>query len=1157
MRFDRIDLTRYGKFTDHSLDLGLAEEGRPDLHVVYGPNEAGKSTLLSGLLDLMFGIEQKSRYGFLHSYPAMRIGARVTIGGLRQDVSRLKRRLNSLVDAEDRPLPDAFFSAALGGIDRATYQAMFSLDDESIERGGEAILRSEGELGSLLFSASSGLPETSSILSARKAAADAFFKPQGRKHRLAELRAELDALKSEKAAVDLHARDYAALRKACDAAAVRHEAVLGDLADLRLSRDRTEALRAGLPLMERLRDLRARLAEEPPAPEIGDDWHRRLPEIARRDTELATRANRLDEEIAAFEAERASVSIDKEVLAVADRVARLGETSLESRYRTATLDLPVRVDERQRLFAEAERLAAAIDAPGDADPLSLLLPPAAVARLEALARQVGGLTERLQSAIAEAEKATDGLRLAEAARARIAVPEAGEADLARLLVRIQILRQDDSLMRARGAERQVMTLESRLADQIAGLFPFEGSAEALGRRAAPAADEIAAWKRDRERLQQERQALDVRLHEEEARIAALKARAGVLAAEPGLVDDTSAATLRRAREEAWQAHRETLDTGTAARFERALRDDDAAVAARLGSAARLAELRELAASSAEAEARHGRLRERHAACDAALLAIEETVAAAAQRCGLPADTGLTRLEDWLARRARALEAQATLAEARGALALARTDEARALGTLVDDLLAVDPACQCPPRLDAALSLAEEMAGRLRAERTAVEAADDAVRKAGDEEALRRAAVERARAGLDDWKQSWSACLADTWLGAQDTLPEPEAIGAIFSVLRNIERIGQALSDRDHRIASMRSDIRQFDAEMQHLEGLAGSAASGGNVEDRLAAVRERLRQAEDRDALHRRLTRELDARMAERRGLAAEQADHARVKAELFGLLGCTTIGEAEILLDRARRQQALRIRIADTESDLCRMLDVATADMAEARLAAVDAGSLAGELSLLMARLGEAEHEAAELAADHRGKERALREAGGDDRAAHIEERRRTLVEDIADQAQRYLAERAGILALERGLQLYRERHRSAMMRKASEAFSLISGGEYAGLSVLPEGDRDILVAMPALGGSRLITELSKGTRFQLYLALRVAGYHEIAASREAVPFIADDIMETFDDGRAFHAFRLMAAMAGRGQVVYLTHHAHLCDIATSACPDVQIHRL
>jgi uncharacterized protein YhaN len=130
-------------------------------------------------------------------------------------------------------------------------------------------------------------------------------------------------------------------------------------------------------------------------------------------------------------------------------------------------------------------------------------------------------------------------------------------------------------------------------------------------------------------------------------------------------------------------------------------------------------------------------------------------------------------------------------------------------------------------------------------------------------------------------------------------------------------------------------------------------------------------------------------------------------------------------------------------------------------------------------------------------------------------------------------------------------------MMERASKTFRDITGGEYAGLSTVLEKEGEFLVANAASGASKLAKDLSKGTRFQLYLALRVAGYHEIAASREIVPFIADDIMETFDDGRALNALRVMGGMATGGQVIYLTHHQHLCDLARQACPEVTIHHL
>jgi len=47
MRFLDLDLVAYGPFTDVSLDLSAGSQG---LHIVYGPNEAGKSAALRAVL---------------------------------------------------------------------------------------------------------------------------------------------------------------------------------------------------------------------------------------------------------------------------------------------------------------------------------------------------------------------------------------------------------------------------------------------------------------------------------------------------------------------------------------------------------------------------------------------------------------------------------------------------------------------------------------------------------------------------------------------------------------------------------------------------------------------------------------------------------------------------------------------------------------------------------------------------------------------------------------------------------------------------------------------------------------------------------------------------------------------------------------------------
>ena len=168
MRLRRLDLTRYGCFTDFTIDFGDRHPGKPDLHVIYGPNETGKSTLLAAFLDLMFGIEKRSPYNFLHDYRTMRIGGAVDCDEETHELARIKRDNENLLDPDDRPLPESLLTSVLGSIDRASYMTMFSLDDDTLQSGGESILQSEGDLGRLLFSATSGLSELSRQLDAIK-----------------------------------------------------------------------------------------------------------------------------------------------------------------------------------------------------------------------------------------------------------------------------------------------------------------------------------------------------------------------------------------------------------------------------------------------------------------------------------------------------------------------------------------------------------------------------------------------------------------------------------------------------------------------------------------------------------------------------------------------------------------------------------------------------------------------------------------------------------------------------------------------------------------------------------------------------------------------------------------------------------------------------
>lgn len=1153
MRLSALDLVRYGKFTDRRLDFGESVAGVPDLHIVYGPNEAGKSTMFSGFLDLLFGIEHSSPYGFLHPYRTMRVGGTIEAADRTHRVFRVKRKSNSLVGPDDQPLPDNLFSGVLGAIDRDTYQTMFSLDDESIEKGGEAILKSEGELGSLLFSASSGLPDSTAILAALRGQADAFYRPQARKHQLAELKAQLDALRAERNALDINAREYAALRKTLAQARDRHEEAITRRAELRVAQSRLKAEIEALPHFGRLRALRMELASAPVLPVPPTEWAAELPALRRQEAEIEVRLRQNQSEMQHRRNALEELPLDKKGLCLAERLTALQETALDARYVTAARDMPSRLEELARSSTEIVGCLLRLGEPADRDPADLLLPAGVGARLQDLARRHSALAERCASAHHEVQAAAEEKRIAECELVRID-GEGGLADTSGLSGRLTLLRRSDCLLRKQAAAQSLDRLEAELADKLLLLKPFAGSADDLLALSVPAPGTLEAWRKATATLEERQARVSDRIAGEQELLAGEEARLAALTALGATLDDVSAAALRRRRDEAWERHKGRLLQETAVAFEEAMGRDDEVTTLRLAETARLADMRGLSLSIAERRARLAALREQQQQrCSEEMAVQAKSLEAVATSCGLPSVMSLPRLEAWLAIRSSALELRAQLRSIRLEFDRAHAEEAEAVRGLSDELAGIGMEEGLSERLDDLLLIAERVVSQAQTAAAARNTAREAAKRSAMVLESRRSTLDLAETEMTTWQEQWNTLLAKSWLAERSEQLAPGQIGAMLAVLQDLDKLAQRKADLEYRVAGMRKDQAAFERAIADLAG-------GPLTDDTFATFTAfKARAAEAQRLSDRRATflSELARLDDERRAICAEQELHIARRRLVLEFFDCETVDDAMQQFEAAREQGRLRQRIAELEADIASRLGVSTCEQAEVLLTELDDAAVRLELARLDAALEDSDREVSELHTDMRGKEKALADVEGGDTVAELDQKRRTLLLDIESKALAYLRLRAGVIAAETALRLFRERHRSAMMRRASETFSRISGGEYSGLSAQSDKGQEFLIANAAGGGSKLAKDLSKGTRFQLYLALRIAGYHEIAAARESLPFIADDIMETFDDGRAGRAFEQMAEMARVGQVIYLTHHEHLCEIARSACPTVTIHRL
>ncbi|MBB4063258.1 ATP-binding protein [Gellertiella hungarica] len=1152
MRLRRLDLTRYGKFTDVSLDFGEAKPGSPDLTIVYGLNEAGKSTAFSAYLDFLFGIPERSGYDFLHAYSALQVGGVLEFDGAAHELARIKKRTQSLIDAQAAPVNEALLQPALGGIGRDAYRTMFSLDDQSLREGGKSILQSEGDLGALLFSASAGLADLGRALGAMEQEAEQIHRHRGQKTELARLKRELDGLREKRAEIDVQAAAFSRLVSAAAQAETTCRAAEDELTEVRGRESALTRLLNALPLardVTRTRQALLPLAGLPRPPQAVAD---RLPSLLKDETRLETALSSIESRIAALRKERDQLAPDEKVLALDARIGLLDEA--RARFRTAETDLPRR---RQALVAEEAALSMALRALGHEhhpDPASLILEAPLVGRIRDLIARKSGIDTALRSTARELERATASLAALEA--------EAGQPDavpgaelVPHLSGLLEALARVETQQGLEAEERHAERLARELSEILAALKPLGLDATTLNGTVFPDRRQLDSWREAASALLSRRNQHLEAVRSLKARIADGDEQARSIVTTGHVADDETAAALRVARDRLWQAHLDRLDRESALLFERALQDFDRASETRLEKAGDLARLREISRTATLDRAALAREEQALAAIDAEETALSERIAALSPkgllRTDLPLAEGLALAASLAERASEARMTAAALGEARERLERTGNLRATACRELAEALSACGervPQDASPSMLRSLAGAAIERSRRREAERTQAARRESELRA---EIAERQRDHQEAERAASAWTEAWATALERTWF---EPGLGPEEVRALIDALADLPG---RLRERDtlrQRIQTMEEDQQNFASELSALHDLAGMALPEGGTATADQALLSHHAEARRQAEAAARIARDLAELEEERARLRDEQALHAASREKLLQAFGCDDLEEAgqrrELMLGRDN----LESRLQSLEEQLLQALGTNTADAALEALAGIDEEATRREQRQLADRIDLLSAHSRDLYGEWMLARNRLDAVGGDGAVAALEAERATLLLTIEDLAWRYLKLKTGALAAGSALDLYREKHRSSMMRRASEAFRQITRGDYTGLTARADRDRETLIGLTREGGSRLTDAMSTGTRYQLYLALRVAGYEEFAAVRPPVPFIADDIMETFDEPRSEEVFRLFGEMARIGQVIYLTHHRHLCEIARTVVPEVRI---
>jgi uncharacterized protein YhaN len=1150
LRFQRLDFTAFGPFTGLSLDLSGGAPG--GFHIVFGPNEAGKSSALRGVHDLLFGFPERTIDAHVHPNAELRIRAALTSEtGQLVELQRLKRRKDALRNAADAPIDEGVMSSLLGGVDAQLFERLFGLDHERLRRAGEALLEDRGDVGESLFDAGSGGRGIRSVLAALEQSADEIFKPRSSK---ASLNVLLEAYKEAKSAT----RDALVSPEKWLAQAEQLESARTRLAELGERRkklreesnaqSRLDAVLGPIAQRNALRDKLTALGVVPLLPE--DAAERRVRAERLLDEAQHERA-RLEREISKKQERLAELVVPENLLGVnAEAIEKLRDRV--GKFRAAEEDLPRRHEDARRHEAELTRLVSLLYPGQPLDSLEALRPSQTeLSRVRKLPQRQAALLERVANAL----KSLRGLAVqrAQAAATLADLPAPRELGVQRRVLSLARANGDVE-RRAREALARSEKLELAAKAKLSALGLWRGSLEAVPALEVPSEETVDRFQHEFA----ERAARSAELTRDRALLTQRLAHtAQTIKAIEGSGSVPSEAVLDSARARRDDGLRRVL--GAWARGD-ALNVADreyspqlpladalkSAVKAADEHADRLRREAERVSSLATLSAEHEQQNLQLAALEVRQKALEEQ-SASSERAWLAAwraagiePASPPEMRAWLAR-------QRVLSELAQRAQEARLDAANAIAER--DALCAELSRALGPQAPPGQSLGAMLAACDEAVETGTRAADrrlellETLRDIERQQAEREQELASEREALEAWQNEWRVATAK--LGFAGDLSPDEVVTRLDSLSGLFDGLVQ-LADQRRRAARIEEDRAKF---QEHVSEWIQTYAP--DLAPRAPDV-----AAEE-------LVRRFQAAEHQRAESAQIQADLAEVTRSLSLLEARTEQAESELESLRAAAHApdlaslpAIEASVVEARG-LQRQLDAVEGSLLkdegmplEALVAAahgVDRAALQVRLRELEEELERLDDEHQNLSAQVRDLEHGLLRYAETDAADHAQGLS-VQASEIREQALRYARLKLSSVVLQREVERYREQNQGPVLKRASALFPRLTLGSFRGLRVGVEERQ--LVALREDGKEVSVEGLSEGTRYQLYLALRVASLERYLERNPPLPLVLDDILIHFDDQRAAAALGVLGELAERIQILFFTHHTRDLTLAEGAIP-------
>ena len=1160
MKIMQINLRAFGPFTETTLALSDGNEG---LHIIYGPNEAGKSSALRALRQMLYRIPVRSADAFKHPYGKLRIGALLRMSdGSRLEFVRRKGKSGTIRAADDNTvLDDSVLNRFLLGVDEDLFKTMFGIDHTDLVRGGKEIVEGGGSLGQALFAAGAGITNLREVQKTFQDKADGLFRPSGQRQKINEAITNFKKNRKELRDAQLPGQTWLHHDQALREAAKTKQAVEHDLASKERDRHRLNRIKEALPSIARRKELFEDLRPYASTVLLPEDFSETRRELA---TELRIAENKSDQARLGMEAindAMGKLDISEPLLQNAELIETLYQ-ELGS-HRKATKDRVQLNTLRNVYWKEAGEILAGL---GEGltldDAETLRLKKTDAVKIQKLGSQYERLRTQLEEAVKDIPKITrivDGLfkQLQDLEAFRPVENLKHSIELAARYGALEDHRHSEDL-EIRNAWH---SLEIALKKQTL----WSGSLEVLEKLPLPSLETIDMFAGRVEAAEGHVAEVKSEIKNIKDTIAETERQIDALQLEQEVPTEEDLKAARQRRDQGWSLVRKMLEDRPVS--EDQVRDFSGLI----GQSGTLADTYEFSVQQSDEIADRLRREADRVATHAKLLAdktfrekqieilkaeLDAAVKAFAeiedQWVVLWKSAGIfprspREMRGWVQDQSALAEKAAEIRERR-----ARNDDLKA--GMDAQRISID---QCLRELSELPSKeGESLADLIKRGRKVIEhqeALHQKREKLLHEKTQREtdlfevnSRVKDIETALSQWQKEWAQAIRP--LGLDETA-DPAQAGAVMDDLKSLFDKLKEAGIIDKRIASIDRDAEVFAEKVAGLTEQVAKDLKELSAEQAVTELNAVLTRA--RSAKSQYLTLEKQRQQEEGRATRSAQRI-SDIRARLNGMCeeaGCPGYEDLSEAEKRSEKRRRIESELNGLDEQLRKLSAGARIDDFIREAEGVDPDSIDANLNQLKAEINELNEKKSELDQTIGSERTELGKMDGHATAATLAEETQLILGQLERDVEQYVRLRLASTVLHHAIEKYREKNQGPVLKRSSELFARMTLGSFEGLRVeFVEKDAPVIVGVRAESKDIVGVEgMSDGTADQLYLALRLASLETYLDKNEPIPFIVDDILIRFDNDRAKAVLQVLAELSTKTQVIFFTHHRHLEDLAAA----------